>query len=158
MKVFLRSSVLDINIAFVSFFLVHLMWFLVAKSQKYHKFSIWEIKSLRGKQLTAFFSFFFCIIVVMFKISAELPSSLSFSYEKVKRSYSRWLLPKLLNAGCTRVASTLCLLDPVVTLAITSFPKDHATGMVSLFTYSVLCFDSLSTNLFFSSFKSSLVY
>lgn len=32
----------------------------------------------------------------MFKISAALPSSLSFSYEKVKRSDSRWLLPKLL--------------------------------------------------------------
>lgn len=40
----------------MSFLLAHLMWFLVAKSHKNHKFSIWEhIKSLRGKQLTAFF-------------------------------------------------------------------------------------------------------
>lgn len=37
----------------------------------------------------------------MFKISAALPSSLSFSYEKVERSYSSELLPKFVNVSCT---------------------------------------------------------
>lgn len=38
-------------------------------------------------------------MVVMFKISAALPSS--FTYEKVKSSYNSWLLPKLINVGHT---------------------------------------------------------
>lgn len=40
-------------------------------------------------------------MVVMFKLSAALPSSLSSSYEKVKSSYNSWLLPKFINVGRT---------------------------------------------------------
>lgn len=68
--VFLRSSAFDINIAIVIFFLDHLMWFLVVRSHKYQKFSIWGhvYPVSKGKTVNSFFFFFFCIIVVMFKI------------------------------------------------------------------------------------------
>lgn len=79
---------------------------MISGSQESQESEVFHLRAhqvTEGKTVNSIFFFFFCIIVVMFKISAALPSSLSFSYEKVKRSYSSWLLPKLINAGYPNV-------------------------------------------------------